>query len=167
MIALLDNTVLSNFAAIGRPDLIRAVLGEYAATVEEAFAELQAGIRLGRLPSDDWSWLTVLSMTDAERVRYQELRQRFNAGESACLTMASMRRHALLTDDRDARTRTAVLKIPVSGTLGLLARLVQDGGLSVSEANDLLARMITAGYRSPIRDVGLILAGPNPAGSTR
>lgn len=53
MIALLDNTVLSNFAVIARPMLVWMALGEEAATVEEPFAELQAGIQCGRLPSSD------------------------------------------------------------------------------------------------------------------
>ena len=38
MIALLDNTVLSNFTIIARPMLVWMALGEEAATVEEPFA---------------------------------------------------------------------------------------------------------------------------------
>ncbi|CAG0987919.1 hypothetical protein ANRL3_02568 [Anaerolineae bacterium] len=47
MILLLDNTVLSNFARVERPDLVQRALGdaERAATVTEAFAEFQAGVR--------------------------------------------------------------------------------------------------------------------------
>lgn len=50
MITLLDNTVLSNFSHVERPDLVELALGETAATVEEVYAELQASIRLGKLP---------------------------------------------------------------------------------------------------------------------
>lgn len=50
MIALLDNTVLSNFTTIERSGLVRVALGEDAATSEAAWAELQAGIRIGSLP---------------------------------------------------------------------------------------------------------------------
>gem|GEM_PF-2941754 len=59
MISLLDNTVMSNFAAIERPDLLRTAFGSRLATSQQAFDELQAGVRLDRLPSLDWSWLPV------------------------------------------------------------------------------------------------------------
>jgi predicted nucleic acid-binding protein len=38
----------------------------------------------------------------------------------------------------------------VSGTLGVLSRLVAIGALSGIEADALLATMIRAGYRSPV-----------------
>ena len=50
MIALLDNTVMSNFAATGRLDLLRAALAGGLATSEQAFDELQAGVRLAGYP---------------------------------------------------------------------------------------------------------------------
>jgi len=34
MKTLLDNTLLSNFSSIGRPDLVQLALGDAAATVE-------------------------------------------------------------------------------------------------------------------------------------
>jgi len=53
MIVLLDNTVLSNFSSIRRPDLVRLALGETAATVTEAFAEYAAGVQAGKIPGCD------------------------------------------------------------------------------------------------------------------
>jgi len=87
MIALLDNTVLSNFTAVGRPDLVRLALGEDAATSEAAWAELQAGIRIGRLPAQDWSWLPILPLTETEKPLYNLFAERLNAGEAACLAI--------------------------------------------------------------------------------
>jgi predicted nucleic acid-binding protein len=52
VISLLDNTVMSNFAAIERPDLLRTAFGSRLATSQQAFDELQAGVRLGKLPSN-------------------------------------------------------------------------------------------------------------------
>lgn len=61
--ALLDTTLLSNFAHIQRPDLLRIVLGEDAATVPAVIAELEAGETLGLVPVCDWSWLPILEPT--------------------------------------------------------------------------------------------------------
>lgn len=157
MTALLDNTVLSNFSTVERPNLVQLALGESAATVEEVYAELQAGIQLGKLPPCDWSWLPVLRLGESERATYEHLRDRLNAGEAACLALAVSEGHQLFTDDRDAREIAAQMQIPISGTLGLLARLVDQDHLSRQEAGELLHRMISAGYRSPITSLAEIL----------
>ena len=47
-LVLLDNTVLSNFANIQRPTLIRRALGDSAATVQEVIDELNVGVERGR-----------------------------------------------------------------------------------------------------------------------
>ena len=157
MITLLDNTVLSNFSAVKRPDLVHLALGDGAATVEQAFAELQAGFRLKRLPPCDWSWLPVLRLTDAEHTLYERLLERLNEGEAACLAVAYTRGYRVFTDDRDAREIALQMRIPISGTIGLLVRLVDRGNLSLIEANGLLQSMIDLGYRSPITRLEEIL----------
>jgi predicted nucleic acid-binding protein len=157
VIALLDNTVLSNFTAIKRPDLVRLALGEDAATSEAAWAELQAGIHICKLPAQDWSWLPVLSLTEAEIPLYDLFTERLNAGEASCLAIAASRGYRVFTDDRDARKLAAVWKIPVSGTLGLFLRLIDLKILSLDEGSTLLARMIAAGYRSPIASLQELL----------
>ena len=73
-----------------------------------------------------------------------------NAGESACLAMALNRRCRLVTDDRDAREYARRLQIPLSGTLGILIRLVEIEHLTIEQADGLLSRMLEAGYRSPV-----------------
>lgn len=150
MIALLDNTVLSNFTLVERADLVRRALGDDAATTEAAWQELQIGVDIGRLPSQDWSWLPVLSLTEDETSLYRLFSRRLNAGEASCLAIAASRGCRVLTDDRDARELAAAWRIPVSGTLGLLLRLIDLEILSLAEGDDLLARMTSAGYRSPV-----------------
>jgi predicted nucleic acid-binding protein len=157
VIALLDNTVLSNFTAIGRADLVRLALGEDAATSEAAWAELQAGIRSGKLPVQDWSWLPILPLTASEEPLYNLFAERLNAGEASCLAIAASRGCRVFTDDRDARRLAAERKIPVSGTLGLLLRLIDLRALSLAEGDALLGRMIAAGYRSPMTSLQELL----------
>ena len=82
--------------------------------------------------------------------RYEQLCSRLNAGEAACLAMAINRGCRLVTDDRDAREFAHRLRVPLSGTLGVLTRLVDVGALGLEEADALLSRMLVAGYRSPV-----------------
>lgn len=150
MLALLDNTVLSNFAAVGRPDLIRHALGADAATTEMVWREHQVGIQLGRLPAHDWSWLSIRRLDEMEMPLYHLFAQHLNAGEASCLAIAARSGARVFTDDRDARELAASRSIAVSGTLGLLVRLIDLQILTLSEADALLALMIAAGYRSPV-----------------
>jgi len=53
MTVLLDNTVLSNFSAIRRPNLVRAAFVEAVATTAHALQEMQAGVALGKIPACD------------------------------------------------------------------------------------------------------------------
>jgi len=43
MTVLLDNTVLSNFSAVRRPDLVRLAFVEEVVTTVHAFQEMRAG----------------------------------------------------------------------------------------------------------------------------
>lgn len=150
MIALLDNTVLSNFTVIERADLIQLALGADAATTQTVWDELQTGINLGRLPTQDWSWLPILTILEVEQPLYHLLNRRLNAGEASCLAIAANRGYRVLTDDQDARELAAVRHIPISGTLGLLLLLADLKIISLDTGDNLLTRMISSGYHSPI-----------------
>ena len=150
MIALLDNTVISNFSFVQRPDLVQVALGDVAATVQEAFAEYITGVQLGRVPACDWTWLPILELTSDEYAQYAGLATNLGAGEAACIACAVSRSLRLFTDDRDARRVALQLVIPISGTLGLLLRLMDLGILTLNQADALLTEMIKCGYRSPV-----------------
>lgn len=62
----------------------------------------------------------------------------------------------MFTDDRDAREIAMQMRVPVSGTLGLLVRLMDRGDLSLAEADGLLAKMTAAGYRCPVASLSEI-----------
>ena len=150
MILLLDNTVLSNFALVNRIELLTNAFGNQSATTSQVFDEFENGVARGRLPETRLDWLEILDMEAEEEPLFGELLARVNAGEASCLAVAAQRNGRILTDDRDARKLAAQLKIPVSGTLGILLRLVQINVLALSEANDILGQMIIGGYRSPV-----------------
>jgi len=152
-IALLDTTLLSNFAQVRRPDLLRAALGPDAATTPAILAELHAGESLGLVPACDWIWLQVLEPTDDERRVAAELARQLDPGEAECLAVALSRDCRFLSDDFAARRMAELKSLAVSGTLGVLARLIEASLLSLAEADDLLVQMIDHGYRSPVRSL--------------
>jgi predicted nucleic acid-binding protein len=148
---------MSNFALVQRPDLLHAAFGDEVATPQQVFDELIAGVQRGRLPDVDWSWLPVWELETAETLRFRQLLSRLNAGEAACLAIAVHRGCRIVTDDRDAREYAHHLRVPLSGTLGVLVRLVDIGVLDPKKADTLLSRMMAAGYRSPVATLQDIL----------
>jgi len=150
---VLDNTVMSNFALVGRTHWLREIWPGMLVTFEEAWAELQAGVRLGRIPEVDWSWLTVLSLTEAEREARDELKPPLDEGEAACLALARSRGYAFLSDDRVARREARRLGVPLSGTIGVLKSLLDEECVSLEEADEALQQMIALGYHSPVQSL--------------
>ena len=150
MMLLLDNTVLSNFALVNRIELLTKALGSQVATTPQVIGEFNDGVARGRLPETRFDWIEILDMEADEESLFRDILVRVNAGESSCLAISAQRNGRVLTDDRDARKLAAQLKIPVSGTLGILLRLVQIEVLAAPEANEILGQMIAAGYRSPV-----------------
>lgn len=150
MILLLDNTVLSNFALVDRLKLLPKALENQIAAPRQVIAEYDEGVKRGILPETEWDWLQVVKLESAEEALFEEHLRRLNPGEAACLAIAVHRNGFVLTDDRDARKLAAQLKVPVSGTLGVLLRLVQTDTLTLHEANSILQQMIDRGYRSPV-----------------
>lgn len=153
MFLVLDNTVLSNFARVGRTDLVMRLSLGHLVTVADAWNEWQTGIQLGRIPQSDLTWLPVLQLVEAERRARDELMPPLDLGEAACLALALSRSYALMTDDRVARREARRLGVPLSGTIGALVSLMDDGHLTVQTANQILQQMIAVGYRSPLQSL--------------
>ena len=141
MSSLADTTVLNNFAQIRRPDLLRAAWPDLAAPLP-VWNELDLGVRLGLVPTCDWSWLKLLDLTRQEQVRADEVGRALDPGEAACIAVASSRGLLMLSDDWEARALGRSLGLEVSGSLGALDRLVWKQILSLDEADALLAEMV-------------------------
>lgn len=154
MLLALDNTVMSNFALVGRADWLQRLWPGRLVTSSEAWAELQTGIRLGRVPESNWSWLTVITLTPEERTLCGELVPPLDEGEAACLALAQRRGYGFLSDDRVARREARRMGVSLSGTLGVLEALVQEGKVPLDEANAALQEMIAWGFRSPTSSLG-------------
>lgn len=89
---LIDNTVLSNFALVQRPEYIRIAFLEQVGTTEHVFTELTNGVTLGRLPACQWEWLEKVRMTEEEVIQYTQLQRQLGEGEGSCLAVAALRK---------------------------------------------------------------------------
>jgi predicted nucleic acid-binding protein len=156
--AVVDNTLLSNFAHIQQPKLLEAAFDQ-PVTVRTVMDELQVGVQTARIPSVDWSWLPVIELTDDERVMAEHLNQTLGRGEAACIALAKSRQWIILTDDRDARRAAREAGLIVSGTLGALMNLVRGYALSLAEADKFLAIMKQSGYRCPVNSLSELDTG--------
>lgn len=149
---LADTTVLNNFAQICRPDLLKAGWPDLAAPIP-VWNELELGVRRGLVPACDWSWLKLIDLTEREQERADEVGRALGPGEAACIAAASSRGLLLLSDDWEARVLGRAMGLEVSGSLGVLERLVLKQILSLDEADTLLAEMVQRGFRSPYRSL--------------
>jgi predicted nucleic acid-binding protein len=150
-----DTTVWCNFAHAGQPRLVPAAYPGVASP-QQVLDEIAEGQRLGHLRDFDRRFIRRVELTGTETTRAKAFEGTLGPGEAACLAVAASRGVAVLTDDRNARAVAGSLGIEVSGTLGVLFHLVEIGGLSLAEADALLAKMIRAGYRSPVASLSEI-----------
>lgn len=129
-LVVFDNTVLSKLQSI-----------------EEALTPLRAT-----------GWLAVLALEPhEEQALYIELSSFLGPGEASCLAIASPRRWVLATDDLAARRQAGERGVRLTGTLGILIRLVREGHLPLATANSILAEMIACRYRTPVENLDDLL----------
>jgi predicted nucleic acid-binding protein len=156
---ILDTTVLSNFLKAECLHLLLSLKSEVC-LCQAVVEELTEGMRRKKVPETALNQLPVIALSAEEQSLAERLRARLGTGEADSLAMASMRGWTLATDDRDARRIAAQFQVAVTGTIGILARLVEEGILDIERADGILARMIAQGYYSPISSLREVLADP-------
>jgi predicted nucleic acid-binding protein len=163
MTIISNTSVLINFAAIGRLDVLPEIYETLYIPVE-VFAELEAGVAEGYsflvplvqaiVPPADQGWLQQTILADAGELRLMStMPAGLHRGEAACLAIAGQRAWLFLTDDRAARAEARRREIRVSGSIGCLVRAIESGVASLSDANSWLAAMIANGYYTPVTDL--------------
>ena len=152
-----NTTLLSNFAAIDRVELLLRALSCPTLTTAQVIDEISAGVQAGyayletleSLLLSNSSPVEITSLDSNELATFRDLRLRLHAGEASCLAIAFHRRRVLGTDDLAARKIAQAKSVPVIGTLGALV-LCRRGLLSLEEANRILQQIINSGYHSPV-----------------
>ena len=157
---IFDTTVLSNFAAAGKSELLAKRYGRRAFTTVEVVDEMIRGVKKGYSylesivqkieieGSNCWLRILVPSSADEHLLRSQ-FDPFLDQGEASCLALATSREMIFATDDLAARRLSLERKISITGTLGVLIEMVQNEILSLKEANEVLSVMIRENYRSP------------------
>lgn len=147
---LLDNTALTNFALVGRADLILDLWRPDCATTTAVMAEYQAGIASRGLPNDIWQNLPQLTLQPLEQAFAEKLPAQLGRGERSCIAIAVQRQGLFVCDDAKARQVAKRHGITITGTIGILVMNIRQGNLTLAEGNAILTDMIIQGYRSPI-----------------
>ena len=153
-----DTTILSNFARIGQCQWLERMYVDRAWTTLMVVEEIQHGIEVGYSELTDvqralapTGWLAVTAPENGEeQCIYVRQLAALGSGEASCLAVARVRDMVLATDDRAARLHAAVDKVRLTGTLGILLRLVRTAQVPLERANRLLAEMRQRGYHSPV-----------------
>jgi predicted nucleic acid-binding protein len=91
------------------------------------------------------------------RQRKPELLERLAGSEASVLYQALAANVPLATDDRDVRTVADRYGVPVTGSLGIVARAVERGELSVGTVDGALETWRAEGYAVPVDGVGDLL----------
>jgi predicted nucleic acid-binding protein len=165
---VLDTTVLSNFAMIGQVFLLEHLYRQHACTALMVAEEIQRGLASGYAqlqivldilsPLQPAGWLPVLSLEFAtEQALYMELTASLGPGEAGCLALAIARKLTLASDDLAARRQAAQRGVPLTGTIGILIRLVREGHVPLVVANRILFQMIALDYRSPVEKLDTLI----------
>lgn len=159
--AVLDSTVFSNFASTDSMSLLVEVLPR-PGTVPTVEAELERGVEAGYAFLE--SALTVVG-SDVPVLEPPEpvpnrIAVALDPGEAEALAVADALDGTLVSDDGDARTLADREDVPITGSLGVLARGVVQEKVDVETANSWLDTWQTEHeYYSPVDDVSELLPG--------
>lgn len=155
-----DTVTLSNFALVGRMDLLLRRYGQRAFVTPEVLSEVLDGITAGydslqdvETATDDRRFTTAPSLTVDEKAVYMELLRSLAPGEASCIARACVKGGTVVTDDRATRSLCSERDVPFTGTVGILKACVQEGLLEGGDADAVLQSMIDHGYYAPVRRI--------------
>lgn len=155
---VLDNTVVSNFSAVGRMDILRERYGGQLMITREVLLEAEKGPHpetIRRAIDEGWIELRSLYADSEEHGVFVELRNRgFGLGEASSIAVCSTGgTWVFVSDDLDARREANRQGVGMVGTYGILAREVAEGKMGLAEGNELLRLMVDRGFRTHSDDL--------------
>lgn len=117
---------------------------EIYAKLSSGFADYPKLKQVDRLIDD--KVFRLISLSRREHRHFLELIGHLGQGEASCIAYAREIKAIIVTDNRTANKRCSLMKIPVTGTVGILKASVIDGQISLNQADELLQKMIAAGF---------------------
>lgn len=155
-----DTTCVFYMTVTGHEDLLAERYGGRCYLPDEVCAEIRRGeVEFGYdcrglLEASWWRPLAVAEPED-QRLFFEILRrwgkQERNHGEAAAIVLARSLGCTAVLDDLNARKAAQHLGVPITGTVGILARIAAEGRLSQVEAWAIHEEMVRLGFRSLVR----------------
>ena len=157
-----DTVVLSNFFLSDSIFILGQRYRRRALITRQVYDELCSGMadypelkQIDKLFEDKAFQLA--SLSSKERRHFLQMIGFLGKGEASCIALAAEQTAIVVTDDRAARRQCSLMKIPVTGTVGILKASVLEGNISLDQADKHLQKMIDAGFYSPIRSIADIV----------
>lgn len=147
---VLDTTVLSYFAFTDDLDLLDAMDVRFV-TVEAVVEELQTGVDHGHdFLAPAVTAVDVITVEGTPGAVLDDL----DRGEAHALHAARECDGTIVTDDGPARDRADALDVPLTGSIGLLLRLVRQSKLDIDDADAIHRQWVDdGGFRSPVDSI--------------
>ena len=153
-----DTVALSNFLLSNSIFILAERYHERGIITWQIYDEISAGIaeypelkQVDKLVED--KTFKLVSLSRKEYQHFLQLIGHLGKGEASCVAFAKEQTAIVVTDDRSARKQCSVMKIPVTGTVGILKASALDGHISLARADESLRKMIEAGFYSPVRSI--------------
>ena len=153
-----DTVVLSNFFLSDSIFILVERYHKRAIITWQVYDEISAGIaeypelkQVDKLIED--KAFKQVSLSRKEYQHFLQLIGHLGKGEASCVAFAKEQTAIVVTDDRSARKQCSLMKIPVTGTVGILKASVLDRHISMATADESLRKMIEAGFYSPVRSI--------------
>jgi predicted nucleic acid-binding protein len=162
-IAVLDTTVVSNFAstdsihvlfdAFEKVNVPTAVISELERGADEGYDFLsEAESKFD--PSKHVTSGGEAHLRHGSKERWTIIDRELDDGEAEALTVAILNGHILVTDDSDARRLAEEYDAAYTGSLGVLARAIEQEQIDVETADRWLRTWSEEyGYRSPVESI--------------
>lgn len=162
---IFDTVSLSNFAFVhGGILFLKQRYRQRGAITLQVIQEIAKAVYAGYFQIEDigktlftMEGFQKISLTEKEQDSYILLLRNLGEGEASCLACAIQRKAVVVTDDRTARNFCKERNILVTGTIGILKAACLDGILETTQADQMLAQMISNGFYSPIHKISHIL----------
>jgi len=156
-----DTCVISNFALAGALGILEGLCRNKAYIIDIVSIEILPGIQSGLAQLEtipkavQAGWLKETGLRSGkERGLFETLSVSLGLGEASSIAIAKRRGFRFASDDRVARAAATRLGVPLTGTLGVLAKAARRGVCDLSTADDYLEKMIGSGLFSPVRSLG-------------
>lgn len=161
---IFDNCVLSNFALSDSFNLVKHLYSNTSYITDLVMAENLRGVIKGHRElakireAVKEGWLREITLDSIEeKTLFEALCVSLGFGEASAIAAAKSRGLVFACDDKAARREAALLGVKLTGTIGILAKAVQRKLIKPKQADEILRRIITLGFYSPINSIREVL----------